>query len=149
MRRRFEMTDAESTLGYEFSLALQTRHPNLSAEVWSKRLRMVPVRSWTAGQPRTTPTGRRLVGTYKASYGCWELAHGHGDSLVRSLAAMTERLSKHTRLVQHWRATGGTVAYYLALSGRRTIPVVLPPELLAKMGELGIELGIEALHRDT
>ncbi len=139
------MADAENVLSYDFSLALQVKHPNLSADLWSKSLRMAPVRSWRADQPRSTPKGRKLVGTYKASYGCWELVEGRGNSLVRSLAAMTKRLSKHKKLVRRWRATGGSVAYYLALSGPRMIPFVLPPELLAEMGDLGVELGVETL----
>jgi Domain of unknown function (DUF4279) len=135
----------ENTLHYRFSLALQVRHPNLRADVWTKALRTNPVRSWDVGEPRTTPTGRKLVGAHRASYGCWDLAEGRGEALIGRLSATTKRLAKHKALVRRWRTTGGRVAYYLVLSGQRTIPVELPPELLAAMGELGVELGIEVL----
>jgi hypothetical protein len=139
------MDSNENTLDYGFSLALQARHPKLPVDAWTKALRQKPVRSWRTGEPRTTPAGRRLDGSYRESYGCWDLAQGRGDVLVRRLFAVTKKLAKHRAFFRRWRATGGTVAYYLTLSGQRTVPVEMPPELLAEMGNLGVRLGVEVL----
>jgi hypothetical protein len=137
--------DDENTLYYRYSLALQVRHPSLTVDAWTKALRARPVRAWAAGERRSTPRGRPLEGTYRTSYGCWALSKGRGDGLIRRLAAVTNRLSRHRALLRRWAATGGSASYYLLLSGRRTIPLELPPELLLAMGTAGIHLGIEVL----
>jgi hypothetical protein len=139
------MVDTENTLHYRFSLALQVKHPILGTDVWTKALRVKPVPSWHVGEPRATPTGRRLDGAHKASYGSWDLAEGRGDVLVRRLSAITRKLAKHKTLIRRWRTTGGSLAYYLVLSGGHAIPMELPSKLLAEMGAVGVELGVEIL----
>jgi hypothetical protein len=131
---------------FGFIISLQVRHPELSTKEVSKGLRLRPGRAWVAGEPRTTPTGRSLPGTYQNSYCFYRLAKGMGgDALTKKLNAVNHRLQRHTRLLGRWRRTGGTLLYYVTIHGRNAMGVVFDPHLLSDVAKLGISLGVEAL----
>lgn len=132
-------------MDFKFSISLQVSHPRLATDEWRKALRLRPGRSWIAGEPRATPTGRPLSGVYKESYCYFDLKDGVGaDEFDRALRSTTRRIARHANLARRWRRDGGTLVYYATISGKDEMGFELDPSLLVEIGRLGIVLGIEA-----
>src|ERR1700749_3538739 len=53
---------------FSYSVSLRARHPTLNLNVLTESLRLDPVHSWTAGEPRRSQTGNPLGGQHRDSY---------------------------------------------------------------------------------
>ena len=119
------LTKGDSTLDYGFSLVLKVRPPSLSVESWTRAFRKKPGRDWKVGEQRTTPTGRKLEGVYKNSYGFWDLTKGRGDVLVAFGEGKLLRVTPAGETTRVIDATGpglqfGDIAY---VPGKRLLVV--------------------------
>jgi hypothetical protein len=141
-------TESDSSWAtFGFSVALQVRYPRLSTEKVSKELGLRPGRVVMAGEPRATAGGTPLAGIHRESYCSCHLAKGTGSAALEArLRNVTEKLGRHAVLLRSWRRSGGRLSYYLTVHGEAAMGFSLGPELLADIGRLGVELGVEALR---
>lgn len=132
-------------MDFSFHISLRVSHPSLATDEWPKALRLRAGRSWVAGEPRATPTGRQLSGVYRQSYCYFDLKDGVGaDEFGRALRSATQRIARHANLARRWRRHRGTLEYYVTISGKDDMGLEIDPILLVEIGRLGIVLGIEA-----
>ncbi|HEY8508676.1 MAG TPA: DUF4279 domain-containing protein, partial [Steroidobacteraceae bacterium] len=56
------------TDGYEFTIALRLRHPDIDPAEITRQLGLQPQAAWRAGEVRRDTSGEELDGTYRETY---------------------------------------------------------------------------------
>ena len=138
------MTDKEIP-GY---IIVRIWHPNKDLNFISSMLSMPEMRSWLAGSPRQTPTGRVLQGTNKESYWCSEQqVFFSDDGFSEKMSLMIDCLVKAEQNIIKLKNTGGKIELYLQLPGSVNNGGVLESSSLKTLGELGVNLLIEVFPK--
>ena len=130
---------------FDFSVSLQVRHPDIDPAMVCAALSMEPSHSWKAGTPRVTPRGEPLGGTRRESYCSFNIAQGSDGEVAACLAATVKRLTKHRKFLNNLKATGGSVMFYVYWYPHGDTGETFNADLLAKMGRLGIDLGLNVI----
>jgi hypothetical protein len=131
---------------YEFSISLRLRHPVLDLAEASGVLKMTPSRSWRAGEPRTTPTGRPLKGFYEASYWTARIVKGESKELDLSTAIneVLSKLGQHGEFFSEFAMSGGKSELFIGwFFGEGNSGDVFEWRLLEKLAELRIDLSFD------
>ena len=97
---------------------------------------------WKAGTPRRTPKGTPLEGTYGDSRCSFEVGSGDDGELARCLRAAIERLEKYADFLKQMRKDGGDIQFYVFWYPNGDTGEVFGVDLLSRMAELGIDLGL-------
>jgi Domain of unknown function (DUF4279) len=126
-----------------YHVRLPIRHPSLDAGVISRELGIGPRRSWTVGDPVTTPTGTILEGRYYDTR--WSISE---EVLGRrfffeSAFAMLEQLEKVPDFIRSITESGGSVCVTFDLSGEHNIGNAIDWKTLARFAALKVNLGVE------
>jgi hypothetical protein len=131
-------------MAFEYGVSLQIFHPNMDPDDIAQHLDRKPKRSWRAGEPRSTPKGRPLEGTYRETYCVFDVSRGDDGELAACLREAVTKFEAAKAFFQHIRATGGRINFYVTWrTGERG--EVFDIGLLSRMAEVGIDLGIEPL----
>lgn len=126
-----------------YRISLRIRHPRLPAAALRAALPLAPGRTWDAGALRTDPSGRPLGGTNADTYATFALSEGTGW-LAEALADAAERMAPHRDLFAAWRAEGGSVEFFVGwFPEGGNSEDRFEPELLARLGELGLRLSLD------
>lgn len=129
-------------MAFSYRVSLQVRHPYADPERIIAGIDLPCIRSWAAGEPRSTPKGALLTGARKESYCAFDIGRGDDGDLANSLRKALKRLESSAAFIAELRQTGGNLNFFISWSpGERG--EVFDVDLLAHMARLGIELGIE------
>ena len=133
--------DGEEPTHYHFRISLRFRHPSVDPEKITEALGIEPDRCWKAGEPRRTPTGTPLDGTYPDSYWVVDIAAGRwpvevNDAIHESL----RRLARHRSFLHKIRAEGGTVEFFVGWFFENQSGDTLTHQCLALAGDLWVDL---------
>ena len=133
---------------FTYSVSLRVRHPTADLLKLGSELALEPRHSWTAGEPRRTPKGAALRGNRAESEWSAPLlrdgkVHSEEQSLDDALAGIVERLSVHRQTFLRIRAEGGDVELFLGIFGNGNLGIILEPELLSRVGALGVTLSFD------
>ncbi len=130
---------------YSYSIALRIWHPSVDPAEITANLGLKPKYTNTAGQPRRTPKGRPLDGTYAESY--WSAdPFGRGeysstDDLAEdALAEVLEVLAPHKAFLLSLRESGARIMLQVSSFSGRNYAVELSPALLAQSADLGLSI---------
>lgn len=131
-------------MAFRYRVLLQIFHPSADPDDISRRLGRTPTRSWAVGEPRHTPKGTQLPGSYRETYCAFDLEEGADGELARCLSNVVDAVEEAAPLFHDLRATGGRAHFYVQwYAGERG--EVFSSELLFRIAKLGVDLGIEPL----
>ena len=127
-----------------FFVALNIIHPSLDPDDISRELGLDPRNAHRVGAPRSTPTGQPLPGRYRDSRWRYQSSRGFKDDEVDDvIVELLNVLAPSRAFLRHMRSTGGRLSIILSFQGRGYVGSELPPNALAMMADLQLDLGIE------
>jgi len=130
---------------YRYQISLRVRHPAMDPAGISAAFRLDPKRCWKAGDPRMTPVGTPLSGTWRESYWVTDVLDGDcpDKTLAVALSELAERFSPHRQFFQKIRAEGGRVEFFVGwyIDGNRGD--IFDVTLLGRLADLGINLSLD------
>lgn len=127
-----------------FVLSLLVVHPKLSPADITDGLGLEPHVVHAVGSPRSTPAGSVLPGTYAETR--WRHSERHcvdDQYFARPLIALIEALATKGAFFAELRSSGGMASVIVQFLGDGYLGDVVPAEAVARIAELGLELGIE------
>lgn len=143
------MTD-ESTPGPEggskrrFDVELFVVHPTFDPADIAAALGLEAHFVHPAGQPRRTPKGPPLPGTYPDTRWRHSVRHSVEDQwFADRLADLVDRLVAKKAFLAELKSTGGRASVIVQFLGDGYFGDRIPVETLAKLAELGLDLGVE------
>lgn len=105
-------------------------------------LGLQPLRTHTKGEPRTTPTGRKLEGRYPEAMWTYVWRIGRDQDVVEQLKAIVECVAKASSIIMQARANG-VAELIVRIQGPGHIGFDIPNQIVARIGEIGLALGFE------
>jgi hypothetical protein len=135
------------SMTFSYSISLQVRHPDADPNDIATTIGLPVKRSWKAGEPRSTPRGNALPGHYGETYCAFDVATGDDGEMAERIRGAVAALMPRRGLIEELRATGGSLNFYVTWTvGERG--EVFNFALLADLGRLGIDLGVEAFRSE-
>lgn len=131
---------------FDFHVSLRATHPTLDPTSIAAGLDLKPNHSWTAGEPRVTPTGTPLGGVRNESYCTFDLGSGKDGEVARCLRSALSHLKQHKDFLRRMNSDGGSLRFYVFWHPNGDTGEVFPTSMLKDKGDLGIELGINVLE---
>ena len=133
---------------YEYIVSLRFWHPTIDPSAISTQLGRQPCRQIRVGDPRMTPKGRPLEGTYSQSYWWTDIS---GDTFQPAtsidaehvIASLLKELAPHAEFLLELRKTGGKGVIQLTSSSARSYAIELPPDILHQCSKLGLGIAHE------
>ncbi|TCZ80382.1 DUF4279 domain-containing protein [Lysobacter sp. N42] len=136
----------ESSHPYRYRVSLALTHPTLSAAELGTVLPVQPDHQGTVGEPRKTPKGGPLPGTYRESFWRHSFDTPQDANVEEFIAGLAETLSPSLpRLL----SGGGKARLFIGLFlQQENIGLELSPELMSRCGAVGISLGFDIYGPD-
>lgn len=130
---------------YSYILSLRLSHPSMDPRAMTDALGLRPSRTWRAGEARSTPKGEPLDGTNRDSYWVARIEGGNWPptSLAAAIGGALDRLSDHRAFLRRVRSEGGSVEVFIGWFFDGLGGDVLPHDLLARAGDLGLDLSFD------
>ena len=127
-----------------FDVELFIVHPSLDPADISRALGMKGHSSRRAGDQRKTPKGTLLSGVYPDTRWRHSIRHTVTEQWFASeVEGFVGRLEPHKEFLASVSETGGSATLIIQFLGDGYLADNVPPTTLAKLGELGLSLGIE------
>ena len=137
-------TDVMDPTPRRFDVELFIVHPSLYPADISQALGMEGHSSRRVGDRRKTPKGTLLPGVYPDTRWRHSIRHTVTEQwFAPEVEAFVRRLEPHKEFLASLRETGGSAALIIQFLGDGYLADNVPPTTLAKLGELGLSLGIE------
>ncbi len=129
--------------GSDWNIMLRARHPTSDLSDLGDVIGVAPGGGYRAGDPRSSPSGRKLDGVYKESFWQGLEVHGLGSAFTSAVASFVDAVEAHVDLVK--LRYGGDLRreIYGQHFAYRNHGGTLPAALLARMGALSIDLDLE------
>jgi hypothetical protein len=127
-------------------ISLRLTHPSLDPSEITSALHLNPSRSWCAGEPRTTPTGRQLQGQNRETYWTAHLVEGRWPParLPVLLGQALDQLAPHRDFFHGICSQGGTIELFVGwFFDDQNAGDVFDCDLLARMADLRIDLSLD------
>ncbi|QWP77896.1 hypothetical protein J5226_05680 [Lysobacter sp. K5869] len=139
---------------YRYRVSLRLRHPDADLSRFGQTLGLGCFSTRIAGEPRLTPKGHPLPGTYRESTLAADLTPGpaardSGEQRLEDFLA--ERLrawSAQADALRELRDAGGSAECFIGVFLDANSGMTLDPALLARAGELGIALALDLYPPD-
>ncbi len=127
-----------------FDVQLFIVHPSLDPAEISAALRLEPMVTHRVGDRRATPRGTPLPGTYPDTRWRYSVRHQVTDQwFVDGLGELLALIVPHKAFLDQLRASGGRAGLIIQFLGDGYFGDTVPHEVLSKLAELGLDLGIE------
>lgn len=128
---------------YLSNISLYIKHPNIDPEDITKELLINPEFSWMAGSRRTTPNGHELSGLNKESYWNYRTNWFYERNFSKNLIEILELIENKNKFIKKILEEDGIIILSINLSGKTNIGDIIIPNILLRLSNLGIRLGIE------
>jgi hypothetical protein len=125
------------------SVSLLVRHPDADLSGLSDALALPAFRTWNKGDPVITPKGRRVGGTYSDSRWSHVWPRRRGSDMAAAISGVLDEMEPRRAFLRQLRRRGAVPQVILSVAGLAHVGGTLAPELLARLADLGLELGIE------
>ncbi|MBS0378128.1 MAG: DUF4279 domain-containing protein [Proteobacteria bacterium] len=138
--------------GYEFTISLRLRHPDIDPNEITDALGIEPQHTWRAGDPRRDPDGGALVGAYRDSYWMGRLMDGPELSSARNsvesvLVQKLAFLHRSQAFLEKLHAAGGVAELHVTLYARGAFRLELPEESLGQLSRLRLAVALDVHPR--
>jgi hypothetical protein len=134
---------------YEFAISLRIWHPTMLPGLITRRLRLRPRITKTAGAARRDPRGKALGGANRESYWSAEvIRHGVRSAGRRSAAEQhverfCKKILRHAEFFRRINADGGSVRLWVDSHSRRNYTFELTARCLESLAAAGVALVID------
>jgi hypothetical protein len=128
---------------FTYSVSLRARHPTLNLDVLTEALRLDPLHSWTAGEPRRSQTGALLGGQHRDSY--WsatlpgQMVGPSSIPLETFVSQQLVQLSRHREIFIRLQADGGEISLLIELSPEANASLTVSSAMARKLADLNME----------
>jgi hypothetical protein len=125
-------------------VTLRARHPTADPAILTKTLKLDPVHSWKAGDPRLSQTGAPLGGPHRDSY--WsatlpvQLVGATAVPLETFLLAQLLQLARHREFLGALQADGGEISLLIEIAPLANTVLTLSSTLSRRLADLNIEV---------
>lgn len=109
----------------------------------TEKLELKPFQSWRQGEPRFTPKGKALLGTYPNTSWSYRFEFKGERSFFHRLQALLESLEVHKEFFDCIISEGGQIYLNVNLAGDENIGDVLNWQTIEKLNVLRVNLGVE------
>jgi hypothetical protein len=129
---------------FSYSVSLRVRHPKLNPEVLTDTLRLEPMHTWTAGEPRRSQTGALLGGQHRDSY--WsaplpaETLGPNSMPLEAFVSQQLVQLSRHREFLNGLQGDGGEISMLIELSPVANAALTLSNAMARKLADLNMDI---------
>lgn len=132
-----------------YELSLQLSHPTADPATFTEALGLdCTGRRILAGEPRSTPKGTPLEGVYPRSHWSHRFQPREAVDLVSHVSSIVAQLEMASEFFRQHAADGGDAELFLGLFVDGNFDDILPAELLAQLGALGIDLRLDVYGRE-
>ncbi|MGH8323501.1 MAG: DUF4279 domain-containing protein [Steroidobacteraceae bacterium] len=129
---------------FMYSMSLRVRHPNVDPALLTQTLRLEPLHSWRAGEPRRSVTGAILGGEHRESYWSAPLpGHAVGAAafpLELFLGQQLIQLSRQREFLSRLQDEGAQFSLLVEISRVENAVLTLSTSVSRKLAELNIEV---------
>ena len=136
-------TDVEDK-SRRFDVELFVIHPTIDPSAVSSALALEPSQAHRVGDPRVTPKGTALPGSYRDTR--WRFSARYevkSQYFAAEVQKFVDRLANSREFLHHLRATGGRTCLVLQFLGDGYFGDVIQRNTLAQLVDLHLDLGIE------
>ena len=134
--------------GYEFTITLRIRHPDIDPARITAALGIDPQASWKKGDSRISPEGDPLQGARGESYWTGRLMptpelSSEFSSVEAELLKILAQLRKSNEFLLELRSDGAISELHVSLFSRQEFRLDLSPSTLELLGRLGLAVALE------
>ena len=115
----------------------------MDPEIICAELHLNAKHKWKSGEPRKTPAGDLLKGTYPETYCSFKLSHEPQVELIDLIAGMNAKLRTHKEFLESVCASGGQLEYFIAMYFNECAGDVFDYQVLGEMADLKINLALD------
>jgi hypothetical protein len=125
-------------------VTLRLRHPTIDPALLTKTLKLDPIYSWKAGDPRLSQSGAPLGGQHRDSY--WsarlpaEMVGSATVSLETFLSAQLVQLARHRDFLSDFQAQGGEISLVVEVAPLASTVLTLTSAMSRRLADLNIEV---------
>lgn len=128
---------------FQFDISLRVFHPSLlPAEIW-RHLELEADLENGVGQPRSTPKGQPLEGSYRLTYCLFNLSRVGEEALHETIERIAVQLKPKEEFLRRLRSSGGRAELFIGWYSPSNSGDILSHELLKNLGNLGIDLALD------
>lgn len=139
-----EQTEKVTSTGdYKYCIRLSIRHPSLEASTITKALGLEPNRSWTVGEPRATPRGTSLAGTYGETYWNYDFKQFGQDNPSIGFEKMIQIIHENAKFFKFISKTYGSSEIDLQFYGGIHSGHLIQWQTLELLAKSNVNLGVE------
>ena len=134
---------------FNYSISLRARHPKVNLSVLTETLRLDPVYSWTAGDPRKSQASGMSGGHHRDSY--WsaplpgQLVGDTSMPLETFLGQQLVQLGRHRQLFSQLQSDGGEISLLIELSPVASVSLNFSSAMARKLADLNFEVEFQFL----
>lgn len=138
------ISNSEEGSQRRFDVELFIVHPTLDPAEITAALGLQARIEHRVGEPRKTPKGTPLPGSYQDTRWRHSVRYDVKDQwFAGRLTNLVDQLTAHKAFLANLRSTGGRASVIVQFLGDGYFGDEVPHETLAKLVELGLDLGIE------
>jgi hypothetical protein len=130
-------------LSFAYTATLHIHHPTDSLQDVTIRLGLAPRKTHARGDPRTTPKGSPLPGTYSDHYWFADLVTEDQKDLTQFLRGLVSELEPQRDFLRKIAETGGEVCVFIGVGSSRCCAHQFDRELLSDLAATGMDLRID------
>ncbi len=129
---------------FSYSVSLRVRHPTMDPSIITEELRLEPVHSWKAGEPRRSQGGSSLGGIHRDSY--WsaglpaQITGPNSLPLEVFFSQQVLQLNRHREFLCKLQKDGGAISLLVELAPVGNASLTLSSATSRKLADLNIEV---------
>jgi len=129
---------------YTYAVTLRARHPTVDPAILTDTLKLDPVHSWKAGDPRLSQTGTPLGGQHRDSY--WsatlpgQMVGATSVPLETFISTQLLQLARHRDFLGALQADGGEISLLIEIAPLVNTVLTLSSTTSRRLADLNIEV---------
>src|ERR1700733_1721221 len=127
-----------------YAVTLRLRHPTIDPALLTATLKLDPMHTWKAGDPRLSQTGTPLGGQHRDSY--WsaplpgQLVGATSVPLELFMSTQLLQLARHREFLSALQADGGEISLLVEIAPLANTVLTLSSTMSRRLADLNIEV---------
>jgi hypothetical protein len=129
---------------FSYAVSLRVRHPQLNLSVLTDKLRLEPMHTWTAGEPRRSQSGAPLGGNHRDSY--WsaplpaQTIGANSMPLELFLSQQVLQMSRHREFFCKLQSDGAEISLLIELVPVANSSLTVSSATARKLADMNMEV---------
>jgi hypothetical protein len=127
-----------------YAVTLRLRHPTIDPALLTTTLKLDPMHSWKAGDPRLSQSGAPLGGQHRDSYWSarlpFQMVGSAAVSLETFLSAQLLQLARHRDFLSDFQAHGGEISLVVEVPSLANTVLTLTSAMSRRLADLNVEV---------